>query len=213
MYIPSDLELRKQMLDELHQVPYSMHPIYQKVVTTAQKSYFWLGMKKDVVDYIIQFQKCQQVKAKHQHLVGLLQRLPILEWKWETISMDFIMGLPMRTQQHESIMVVVDKLLNSAHFIQVKSTHKTSDIAQIFIKDILWLHSFPKATISNRDSKFTLNFWKSLFQDLGTQLNFNTVCHPQTDSQTERVSYVLKDMLQMYVMDRLAKWDDYLTLL
>ena len=40
--------------------------------------------------------------------------------------------------QHDSIMVVVDKLTKAAHFIPVKSTHKTDDIAKIFMKDISW---------------------------------------------------------------------------
>jgi hypothetical protein len=58
-----------------------------------------------------------------------LQPLPIPEWKWETISMDFITGLPTSTKQNDTIMVVVDKLSKSAHFIPVKSTCKAIDIA------------------------------------------------------------------------------------
>ena len=80
--------------------------------------------------------KCQQVKVEHQHPAGLLQTLPVPEWKWEVISMDFITGLLMTWRQHDSIMVVVDKLTKAAHFIPVKSTHKTDDIAKIFMKEI-----------------------------------------------------------------------------
>ena len=89
--------------------------------------------------------------------------------------MDFITALPMTS---DSIMVVVDKLTKAAHFIPVKSTHKTYDIAKIFMKEIFKLHGFPKAIVSNRDVKFTSNFWKGLFVDLGTKLNFNTAYHP-----------------------------------
>jgi len=84
----------------------------------------------------------------------------------------------MIVRQHDSIMVVVDKLTKSTHFIPVKSTHKTYDIANIFMKEIFRLHGLPKAIISDRDAKFTSNFWKGLFKDLGTQLNFNTTYHP-----------------------------------
>ena len=69
--------------------------------------------------------KCQQVKVEHQHLVGLLHPLSILEWKREVISMDFIIGFPMNWRQHDSIMVVVDNLTKALHFISVKSTYKT----------------------------------------------------------------------------------------
>ena len=94
----------------------------------------------------------------------------------------------------------------------MKSTHKTDDIAKIFMKDILKLHGFPKAIVSNRDVKFTSNFWKGLSADLGTKLNFSTSYHSQTDGKTERVNQVLEDMIHMYVMDKPTKWEDYLHL-
>ena len=72
--------------------------------------------------------------------------------------MDFITGLPMTWRQHDSIMVVVDKLTKETHLIPVNSTHKTDDIAKIFIKDIFRLHGLPKAIVSYRDPKFTSNF-------------------------------------------------------
>ena len=80
------------------------------------------------------------------------------------------------------------------------------------MKEIFKLHGLPKAIVSDRDVKFTSNFWKRLFADLGTKLNFSTAYHPQTDGQTERVNQVLEDMLRMYVMDKPTKWEDYLHL-
>ena len=109
-------------------------------------------------------------------------------------------------------MVVVDKLTKATHFIPVKSTHKTDDIAKIFMKEIFKLHGLPKAIVSDRDVKLTSNFWKGLFIDLGTKLNFSTAYHLQTDGQMERVNQVLEDMLRMYVMDKPTKWEDYLHL-
>jgi hypothetical protein len=92
--------------------------------------------------------ECQQVKVEHRHPTRLLQPLPILEWKWGTISMDFITGLPKSTKHNDAIMVVVDKLSKVAHFIPVKSTCKTIDIANIFMKEIFILHGMPKEIIS-----------------------------------------------------------------
>ena len=112
--------------------------------------------------------KCQLVKAEHQHPSGLLQTLPTLEWKWEVISMDFITGLPKSKKQNDSIFIVVDKLSKASRFIPVKSTYKEVHIVDIFLKDIFRLHRIPKAIISNRDTKFTGNFWRSLFFGLET---------------------------------------------
>ena len=95
--------------------------------------------------------------------------------------MDFITGLPKNFRKHDSIMVVVDKLIKDAHFIPIKSTYKVVNIAYIFMKEIFMLHDVPKVIVSNRESKFTGNFWKALFKGLGTQLNFNIAYHLQMD--------------------------------
>ena len=64
----------------------------------------------------------------------------------------------MTVRQHNSIMVVVDKLTKASHFIHVKSTHKTGEIAKIFMKDIFKLHGLPKAIVFDRDANFTSNY-------------------------------------------------------
>lgn len=84
------------------------------------------------------------MKAEHQHLAGLLQALPIPEWKWETISLDFITGFPCTRKQHDSIMVVVNKLSKTAQFIPMKSTYKIVEILDIFMRETFHLHSIPR---------------------------------------------------------------------
>jgi hypothetical protein len=93
-------------------------------------------MKREIVEYIARCMECQKVKAKHRHRAGLLQHLPIPEWKWEVPTMDFITGLPRIAKLHDSIMVVVDKLTKSAHFIPLKNTHKATDVVDIFMKEV-----------------------------------------------------------------------------
>ena len=95
--------------------------------------------------------------------------------------MDFITSLPKNFRWHDSIMVEYDKLIKSTHFIPIKYTYKAVNIANIFMKDIFRLHGVPKVKVSDRDAKFTGNLWKSLFKGLGTQLNFGTAYHPQTN--------------------------------
>ena len=106
------------------------------MIKALRKQFFWPKLKADLVDYLSKCLECQQVKARHQHPVGLLQPFPIPGWKWELISLDFIKGLPLTQKQHDSIMVVVDKLSKSAHFIPVKSTYKDVNVAEIFLKEI-----------------------------------------------------------------------------
>ena len=165
-------------------------------------------MKNELGEYIARCFECQQVKTEHQHPVGLLQPLPIPSWKWEIINVDFITGFPRNLNHNDSIMVFIDKLNKVAHFIQVKTTHKVANIAKIFMKQFFRLHGIPKVIISNRDSKFTGNLWKSLFKGLNTTLNFSTSFHLQTDGQTERVNQIMEDMLRMYVREQPSKWED-----
>ena len=128
VYIPDSGELRKIVLQEMHNVPYAGHLGYQKTLAVVRKEYFWPGMKKDFANYIARCMECQRVKVEHRNPVGLLQPLPILEWKWEVVTIDFITALPRTNRQHDSIMVVVDRLTKAAHFIPVKSTHKVANI-------------------------------------------------------------------------------------
>ena len=74
------------------------------------------------------------------------------------------------------------------------------------------MHGIPKVIISDRDPKFTGNFWKYLFKGLNTTLNFSTSFHPQTDGNTERVNQVLEDLIRMYIKEHPGKWEDYLHL-
>eukprot|EP00253_Pinus_taeda_P008896 PITA_08896 len=96
-------------MDEFHVSHYAGHPGYQKMIKAIRKEYFWLGMKKDIVEYLSRCLECQQIKVEHQHPTGLLQPLPVPEWKWEIVSMDFITGLPKTKKNNDSIFVVVDK--------------------------------------------------------------------------------------------------------
>ena len=90
MYVPNVPKVKLLILDEIHKTPYSGHPSYQKTITMLRQEYFWPNMKTEVAEYIATCFECQQVKTKHQHLAGLLQRLPIPSWKWEIISLDFV---------------------------------------------------------------------------------------------------------------------------
>ena len=73
-------------------------------------------MKKDIAEYVAICDVCQRVKAEHQKPAGLLQPMPIPEWKWDKLGMDFITGLPRTRSGYYSIWVVVDRLTKVDHF-------------------------------------------------------------------------------------------------
>jgi len=143
IYVPDSSELKKVILRLFHTKSYSNHPGYQKTLIEVKKFYYWLNMKKDVVEFVARCFSFRRVKGECKHPGGLLQPIVILEWKWDVISMEFITGFSRIVRQHDSIMVVVYRLTKVSHFIPVKSAFSTSDVAQVFIKDVVRLHDVP----------------------------------------------------------------------
>src|SRR3954464_4124966 len=105
--------------------------------------FWWPGMKKEIAGYVARCPICQQVKIEHQRPGGMLQPLEIPVWKGDSISMDFIVGLPRAQGGYDSIWVIVDRLTKSAHFLPVKTTHKVMHLARLFIAEIVRLHGVP----------------------------------------------------------------------
>eukprot|EP00253_Pinus_taeda_P002337 PITA_02337 len=172
-----------------------------------------VDLRQRVLDQLIKDSWYLKVRASLEASKGRsLSPHDIPMSKWETISMDFITGLPLTSQRHNAILVVVDKLTKSAHFIPVRDTYDVADVARVFINEIIRFHGVPKKIISDRDSRFTSRFWTCMQTALGTQRNLSTAYHPETDGQTERVNQVLEDMLRMYVMDQQSHWEKYLPL-
>jgi hypothetical protein len=131
----------------------------------------------------------------HIITAGLLQSLLIPTWKWEDISMDFVVGLPKTSKGYDSIWVIVDHLTKTAHFLPVKTDHPVVVYAQLYIAHILSLHGVPKTIVSDQGPQFVSKFWEELHKSLGTQLLHSLAYHPQTSRQTERVNQILEDML------------------
>ena len=91
-------------------------------------------MEREIAKYVAECDTCQRVKASHLKVAGTLQPLPIPSWKWDDISMDFIVGLPNTSQHHDSIWVIVDRLTKTTHFIPVHTTYKANKYAEIYLE-------------------------------------------------------------------------------
>jgi hypothetical protein len=92
-------------------------------------------MKCEIARYVSECDTCQEVKAGYMKPGGLLQPLSILDWKWDDISTDFIVGLPLTTHEFDSIWMIVDRLTKSAHFIPVDTKYRV----EIYIAHVLCL--------------------------------------------------------------------------
>ena len=177
-----------------------------------RRQYYWSGMKRHVGDFVRRCLMCHQVKAEHQRPVGLLQPLEIVEWKWEHITMDFVTHFPRTSRKHDAIWVIVDRLTKLAHFLAVRMTFTLEEFCRLYIREIVRLHGGPVSIVSNRDPRFTAQFWKSFQKAMGTQLSISIAFHPQTDGQLERTIQILEDMLRN-VLDLKGCWEEHLPLI
>nr|GEY80591.1 hypothetical protein [Tanacetum cinerariifolium] len=119
----------------------------------------------------------------------------------DQISMDFVTGLPRTFKKNDAIWVVVDRLTKSAHFLPIQQGYSVSKLAEMFQQEIVQLHGTPASIMSDRDPRFTSQFWKGLQNAWGTRLKFSTAFHPQTDGQTEGTIQTLEDMLRSCALE------------
>lgn len=211
LVVPNDAKLKELILREAHDSLFSIHPGSSKMYQDLKQKLWWTRMKREIARFVAECDVCQRVKADHQWPASMLQPLPVLEWKWDEIGMDFITGLPKTQQGYDSIWVIVDRLSKVAHFLPVKTTYSGNQLAELYISRIVCLHGVPKIIVSDQGTQFTSYFWNCLHEAMGTQLSFSTAYHPQTDGQTERVNQILEDMLRACVLSYGKKWDKCLS--
>jgi hypothetical protein len=147
LVVPKNHHLRKQILDEAHLSKFSIHLGSTKMYWDFKQNFWWTRMKREIAKYVSECDVCQRVKASHLKVAGTLQPLPIPSWKWEDISMDFIVGLPNTSQMNDSVWVIVDRLTKNAHFIPVHTTYSAKKYAEIYLDQIVRLHGVPKSII------------------------------------------------------------------
>jgi len=155
----------------------------------------------------------QKSEIEHQKPSGLMQPLFVPKWKWDSISIDFVGALPKTVKGFDSIWVIVDRLTKSTHFIPTKTGMSLARLAEIYIKQVVRLHGIPSSIVSDRDPRFTSQYWESLQAALGTKLRLSSAYHPQTDGQTERIIHSLEDLLRACVLEQGFSWVECLPLI
>ena len=123
-----------------------------------KQRFWWTKMKIEIAQYVARCDTCQRVKAVRLKSTGPLQSLHVPSWKWDDISINFIVGLPKTSKGIDSIWVIVDRLTKQAHFLLVKIRYSVIGYAKLYIDRIMSLHGVPKTIISDRGSQFVSQF-------------------------------------------------------
>ena len=185
--VPDVLELKKQILEDGHMSSLSIHPGATMMYQDLKKLFWWPGIKKEIAEFMYACLVCQKSKIEKQKPSGLMQPLFVPEWKWDNISMDFVGALPKIVKGFNSIWVIVDRLMKSAHFVSIKTGMSVVKLAEIYIELVVRLLGIPSSIMSDRD--------------------------PQTDGQTERTIQSLEDLLRACVLEQDVSWVECLPLI
>ncbi|GKC01760.1 putative reverse transcriptase domain-containing protein [Tanacetum coccineum] len=170
IWVPLKGDVRTLIMDEAHKSKYSVHPGADKMYYDLRDRYWWPRMKKDIAVY----------------------QPEITEWKWEGIAMDFVTKLPRTSSGHETIWVIVDRLIKSAHFLPMCEDYKMDRLVRLYLNEIVSRHGVPISIISDRDSQITLRFWQSMQEALGTHLDMR----PDLVQETIKKISQIKDRLK-----------------
>lgn len=205
VYVPKWENLRKNLIKECHDSKWAGHPGQRRTRALLEAAYYWPQMRDEVEQFVRTCLVCQQDKMENTSPGGLLEPLPIASRPWESISMDYIVGLPI-SEGCGCIMVVVDRFSKYGTFIPTPKDCMAEISAKLFLKHVAKYWGLPKSIISDRDSRFTGKFWTELFRLMGSALHFSTSFRPQTDGQTERVNALLEIYLRHFVSANQADW-------
>jgi transposase InsO family protein len=210
--VPNADGLRRHILFELHDCPYSGHFGVAKTTTLVARNFWWPGLANDVKLYVQTCDTCQRDKGSNQKPGGLLQPLPVPARNWESISVDFIIKLPRTRTGFDAICVFVDRLSKMVHFAPTVTDLTAEGFATLFLQTVFKHHGLPTEIVSDRDKLFTAPFMRELCRLLGTKQAMSTAYHPESDGQIERANRTLEDYIRHYLSPAQDDWDVHLWL-
>jgi hypothetical protein len=127
--------------------------------------------------------------------------------RWHTITIDFTGPLPQTARGHNSMTVFADELTKRMHLAAGKTSDSAQDIADQYIDVVFRHHGSSAVMVSDRDARFTSDFWSAVCDRLRTRRAMSTAGHAQTDGQSERSFRTVKEHLRSFVAHDQQDWD------
>jgi len=183
VYVLKDEELRTEIIRLHHNVPAAEHGGKWKTVELVTRNYWWLGVIREVGQYMEGCDLYQRMKNRTEEVTGKLKLGEVLEKLWTHILVDFITKLPIVAGK-DAILVVCDRLLKMTHFVAMMEGTMAEGLARLFRDNVWRLHSLPESVVSDRGPQFAAELTKELNRMLGIQTKLSTAFHLQTDGQT-----------------------------
>ena len=191
----------------------SGHPGFQRCYAIVTSSWYIHGLVRHLRDYIRHCPECLILQTRRHAPYGSLNPISSPPVPFHTITIDFILALPLSEKDLDAAMSATDKFTKRVTFVAGKTTWSAKEWA-VALLDRLDIADWglPKVMISDRDRKFLSEFWKAIFDTLGVSLLYSTAYHPQTDGTSERTNQTAEIALRFYVhgLDKPSKWPEVL---
>ena len=194
IYIPGSPELRPRIVSQHHDTRVAGHAGRWKTLELVAHNYWWPQMSHYIGQYMKMCDLCLWTKVQRRPPIRELAPLPILEFCWDTISIDFIVELP-ESHGYDAVMNVVDSVSKMSHFIPMRTTITALRVACLFLMHVWKLHGLLRQVVSDQGPQLIAEFTRELYQLLGVKLAATTAYHPLGDGQTERVNQELEQYL------------------
>ncbi|MBW0547980.1 hypothetical protein O181_087695 [Austropuccinia psidii MF-1] len=167
----------------------------QRVASTA----WWPKLEQELSEYINTCERCKKENWKQGMNYGLLQHIEEPKHPWETINMDWVTGLvPGGKENYNACLIIVDRFRKSMRCLPCQEKDTAMDTSLLFWNNIISTCGVPNIIISDRNPKFTSEFWTNFYDMLGTKLAFSTAYHTQTDGLAERMIQTMEDILRRF---------------
>ncbi|MBW0528654.1 hypothetical protein O181_068369 [Austropuccinia psidii MF-1] len=185
------------ILQECHDCPYMRHMSEDKTKGRVASTVWWPKWEPELSKYINTCKRCQQDNRKHGKKYGLLQHIEEPKHPWEIINIDWVTGLvPGGKENFNECLVMVDRYSKSVRCLPFHKEDTAMDTAFLFWNNIISTCGVPNIIISDRDPKFTSEFWINLYNMIGSKLAFFTAYYPQTDCLAERMIQTMEDIFR-----------------
>ncbi|GAA5988190.1 hypothetical protein JCM11641_001605 [Rhodosporidiobolus odoratus] len=180
-----------------------------KTLFVVRRGFWWPTMHKDVHDFVRSCEVCACSKSATSKPFGSLHPLSVPSRPWSTAGMDFIVGLPpviWHGEVVDSILSVTGFLSRAVVLIPLPSTATASDVATRYYDVVFRRFGLQDLLVSDRDPKFTSDFWRSLHDRLGVDLRLSSSAHPQTDGRSEVTNKIVGQILRSLCEDDQEGW-------
>ena len=211
MWVANDAKLRTKLISEAHETLLAGHFGIKKTAERLRERFRWMGMRKEVQDFVGTYDVCQRAGDKLSDNINV--HTIVARHPWEIVTIDFMCGLaPARQTKHTSIVVITDKFTRQIHLRSCPLNPSAKETVQYFLEMVVARHGLPRLIISDRGSQFESLLWIGVMEALGSRAALASIHHLQTNGATERVNRTLVQMIRKFVRKNHVNWVSFLPL-